>query len=136
MGIYSLDLESANIYGLEDAEKWSCRLIFYSTGLSSIFFQLHHVQLGKLYISFLDTRYFDGPVGWDGASFKVAPQEECRKVWGKLVPIERFEAKKQQYLINNFKLFVSQSTYSEVRILSATTHISDVPPNVSLPVLV
>ncbi len=61
-----------------DPDEWYCQVLQYHRGHSELFLQAQQVNTSEiLTITFIATRYFEGPLDWRGADFIQEPQENC-----------------------------------------------------------
>ncbi|MEM9952862.1 MAG: hypothetical protein AAF846_14740 [Chloroflexota bacterium] len=71
----------ANIFNISQPELYRCQVIHYHNRLSRLYIAVYkgdNRQAPALfYLLFSDVGYFDCPTTWQGASFMIAPSDDC-----------------------------------------------------------
>ncbi len=68
-----------NIFELTNPMLYRCSVHRYYSTLSRLYLRLYRgqEQSPALYLLFSDVGYFEGPLTWQGADFRIAPHEDC-----------------------------------------------------------
>src|SRR5512139_3852970 len=82
LDVASMGAPAENILGLQDAEKYGCRVWHYDKGHSvmTIYVQKEAptgMDADHFFIVFEVVQYFEGPMSWKGANFGIGTLEEC-----------------------------------------------------------
>jgi hypothetical protein len=71
--IGNMEHPAENVLGLEKPENYSCQIWYYTPSHSNLIVLLNEKDRAKgtppLYLVFDSVRFFEGPLGWNGANF-------------------------------------------------------------------
>jgi hypothetical protein len=115
-----------NIFGIEQADTCQCAVWYYSVSLSVLYLHLAYEKSARgspSYICFLDVKYFDGPMRWVGANFRVDSSDEYAAVWRKFgaMDAER-EIEVVHQMRKIYSLYTVNLPCTKVRILAGSAH--------------
>ena len=120
-----------NIFELKDVDELSCEVESYHTGLAdlrisvsketSIDIQVEH----PIELIFSAPYFFDGPLGWKGADFRLAPESEKRELCDKLGWFKNLPDAAPDGVLQLIELFIVQNTNYKVRILARDAYRVD-----------
>jgi len=70
-----------NIFNVTRPENYRCQIVHYHNRLSRLYVAVYN-GTGRaapivFYLLFSDVGYFDCPVSWTGADFRIAPEDDC-----------------------------------------------------------
>ena len=68
-----------NIFNITDADQYRCQVHHYHSRLSRLYLRVYkgQVDVPVFYLLFSDVAYFDCPVNWQGADFRIAAGDDC-----------------------------------------------------------
>lgn len=68
-----------NIFNITDASQYRCQIHHYHSRLSRLYLRVYKGQndVPVFYLLFSDVAYFDCPVNWQGADFKIGAGDDC-----------------------------------------------------------
>jgi hypothetical protein len=69
----------SNIFNIKTPQIYRCHIHRYYSGLSRIYVRAFKGEAKEpaFYLLFSDVGYFEGPMNWQGISFRIAPPQEC-----------------------------------------------------------
>ena len=113
-----------NIFELKDVDELSCEVECYHTGLADLRISVsketsidipveHPIEL-----IFSAPYFFDGPLGWKGADFRLASEEEKRELCNKLGWLGTLPDNSPDGVLQLIELFIVQNANYRVRILA------------------
>jgi len=72
-------MPDTNIFNLNNPMLYRCHVHRYFSGLSRLYIRVFRGQQADaaFYLLFSDVGYFEGPISWEGADFRIAPHEDC-----------------------------------------------------------
>ena len=104
---------------LADMQDCYCYVLCYQSGHHQLTLAVFDPDLGSckpnFYLHFEPTYYFEGPMGWSGVDFRLATQDEWKKV---LLKIKVSGEIVDEFIKHHF-LFVLEKPGCQVKILSA-----------------
>jgi hypothetical protein len=120
----------SNIFDIPNAERCGCSVVGYMRSHSVLEIEVGYVDVEtsaveKLYAVFETLEYFDGPMHWIGAEFRLGDTTECLEL---LKKVGRYGGIPDSYLAEHFNLFLVSGvtlakTDIEVRILAHSGNI-------------
>src|SRR5215475_6243017 len=92
-----------NIFNVLNPDEWTCQLIDYMPSHSQLFFELdRHLPNQSLYLVFQTVEFFEGPLVWKGANFRLGESDECLQL---LRVTDRHLRSKDISLIQHYQLY-------------------------------
>jgi hypothetical protein len=112
-------------FDIPHAEHCICHVIGYAVSHSTLEIKVGYSDRENAieethYVGFTSVEFFEGPMSWIGAEFRIADDSQCLAL---LKKVGRYSDIPDAYLAENFKLFVVSGTTQaktdvEVRILA------------------
>src|SRR5688572_26585338 len=107
-----------NFFEVQHPQECICQVWSYSVSHSRLLLRIYRGKFdeGVLYLGFEMVQYFEGPLSWKGANFYIGNTDECIK----LLQHKEFEGLPEEYLLEQFHLYIVDLAYSRfVKILAA-----------------
>jgi hypothetical protein len=72
-------MSASNIFNIKTPQLYRCHVYRYHSTLSRLYVRAFkgEAQDPAFYLLFSDVGYFEGPMNWQGAQFRLAPTNEC-----------------------------------------------------------
>jgi hypothetical protein len=69
----------APAFDIHSPQLYRCQVYRYFSGLSRLYLSAFkpYQTVPAFFLLFSDVAYFEGPMGWENADFRIAPHEEC-----------------------------------------------------------
>ena len=129
------DQNPKTIFNLPEPQSYKCTVWHYSVSHSKLYIRIHNADDAQ-YLFFQEVWFFEGATRWTGASFSLGSVDERETLWKIILPEMTSDPRRLQYLLENYHLFVVETTQPIVRILSATgSLIQDLPKILTTTVL-
>jgi hypothetical protein len=112
-------------------QKYHCQIWAYDPSLSRLYVRIHKgdFKTGQvLYLLFVSTHYFDGPLGWKSADFQLAPFADVVELLDRINP-RRVDSPPLMDPTLGFNLYKVTTRVGTVRILAASAHTADLGPD-------
>jgi hypothetical protein len=123
----------SNVFALPNPDSWKCSIWHYDKSHSMLHIQLDHEYMVSRWISFLDVRYFQGTVGWQGANFSKVSPNEYVDFWleqSRIIDAAVDEGQLRR-LASIFSLFIIPT--QNIKIVAANGHLSESIPTIRIP---
>lgn len=126
----SLKPQQNNIFGLEVPTSYNCIIERYKTGHPAMWLRIYKGEFtlpnDELFLMFTGVSFYEGPMQWVGANFRVAPRDEWLTLMQELGWIEGATPDAMDYLSEELRLFTveSQRPKYKIRIVAANAHKS------------
>lgn len=129
---------NANIFNLPNPTLYRCHMHRYFSGLSRLYIRVFKGLMPTadlipaFYLLFSDVGYYEGPVTWQGADFRIAPHEDCIALMLQTGLIgEAILQFPDAYasITETAHLYTVQTPHTPVRFIAGSaTLLTDVPP--------
>jgi len=117
-----------NIFNIEDVDNYLCYIQMYYKQHSTLIVIVNHIsekKKRKYILSFLAMEYFEGPMSWKGADFRIATSDECRNF------LQKRNIPNADVHSETMKLFIvmDEEFGIKIKILAGGVHEVDQMPN-------
>jgi hypothetical protein len=121
-----------NIFVIQNPEENFCRVWSYFVSHSRLLLRVYRGKIGEeeFYLNFEMVQYFEGSLGWKGATFYIGSSEECVK----LLQQQGFEGLPDEDILEHFRLYVVDLPNSRCLKILAGKNASktiSIPPDFS-----
>jgi hypothetical protein len=121
------------MFDIKAPQLYRCQVYRYFSGLSRLYLSVFKPQqtIPAFYVLFSDVAYFEGPMGWDGVHFQIAPTSACIELLLETGIIgEAVLQFPDAYaaITDTARLYMLQTVQTRVRIIaSSVTQLDSVP---------
>ena len=130
-----MNLSVTNILDLADAETYTCVVEAYLSGHSQLVLRVYrpsYITENTFFLIFETVKYFEGPLSWRNADFRVGTADECKELLALLrqggleIPEEMLNA-----FLKRYRLFAINSPSVQVRIFAEKIYRATNVPRIS-----
>jgi len=127
-----------NIFNVSDADQYRCQVHHYHSRVSRLYLRVFKGQVDTpiFYLLFADVAYFDCPVNWQGADFRIAEPDDCIALMLEVGLIGKaiLQFPNAYASITDYaRLYVaSTNAQREVRIIASSANmVQSIPPEIA-----
>lgn len=122
---------TTNVFNIKTPHLYRCNVHRYHNKLSRLYVRAFKgdAQEAAFYLLFSDVGYFEGPMNWQGVSFRFAPSSTCLQLMQKVGLLTGVLPELAQAIVEVTHLYVLETPQATIKIIAGhAARLGEIPP--------